>query len=238
MYTWLASSCSSGKADESKSLLIPTDWPQPRPELGILFEFDAACLNLYELFARQQSGSYLHVVSASYLPHSELTDDALKSLLGKLGDKVRRELKDLRANINEIPAENDSETALSVGWDSIVVEVLVSDYLPTISITEFNSDAPNFGLLIENSPLADLAGFSADTWIVNRVACGRTAGSLPHVSIGASDANAELFQKLRELGFEERESVWWKEPVAVRPLSDNSWGAYVPAPSFLPGARK
>jgi hypothetical protein len=238
MHNWLATSCRANIADES-DLSVPQEWIQIRPEFNFLSQRNERCVKLFEIFFRQDDEYYGHRVSASYVPYSEqeLTECSLEVLVERLCKEVRHHIQGL--GIRET-ASHDKET-FATEWtpedNSWTIEVSACEYLPTVSVVELCSTTPDFSSLIGQSPLAELASLSEDTWTVNHVSCSRSLGDPPTTSVQARSASADLFKRLAALGYEERLKTWWKGPIAIRPLSNSCWGAVIPAPSFLPGAR-
>lgn len=240
MSYWLATFCRPDIAEDANQLPFPADWPRIRPELRALLKFDARCVKLYECFASQVDGSCGHLVNTSYVPQSEseLTESTLEILLEQLRASVRDGLLGLKASETQTVDGEGSTTRWSPADNSFVIDVSACEYVPTVSVTEFESNAPDFSSLIVESPLAELASLSGGTWTIDHMACARAVGDFPYISIQARNADRKLFNRLAEIGFEERQKVWWKGSIAIQPLSNNSWAAVVPAPSFLPGARR
>src|SRR3954466_11123572 len=146
MWTWLATFCRLDIADEANKLPFPSDWPRIMPELKVLLKFDARCVKLYECYFSQVDGSYGHRVNASYLPHSEwaVSESTIEILLEKLRASIRDGLLGLRASETETFDGDESTTRWSTADNSFVIEVSACEYVPTVSATEFESNAPDF----------------------------------------------------------------------------------------------
>jgi hypothetical protein len=240
MPEWLASMSSALQAEEAEPLSIPPMWLRDRPHLRCLFDVKGGSLwSLYEVFCRQEDGTFCHAMNAKFLPSTTLpiSQSMLDGLLVQIKSFACDLLSD-QANLEHASDEETSEWGSLDGSYRVRVGAFEPEYLPSIHVIEFANLEPDFASLVLNSPLRELASLSPCVCVFDWVSCGRTCTSSPLVSIQAHPINSDIFSRLTGLGFQEREKVWWKDQIAIQSLSGGSWGAITPAPSFIAGAKK
>lgn len=237
--TWLATNCNPAENEELLPHSIPGDWLPHRPTFNALFDSSRRPVGLYELYATTSEGSYLHRVHANWLQNFTQVkwDVCSEPFLDELRQEVRRRLQALGESYTESYDEEEAATKWACDGSSCIIDVVMSpEGLPTIGVTEVDHPVPDYESLIRASPLAEVAELSAGYWTIEHISCGRSIGDRPRIHIQARDCGQPLLlDKLMDLGFEQRHRVWWKNSIAIQPLSGCAWGITVPAPSFLAG---
>lgn len=241
MKRWLASNHASFQIETKESFTIPRHWLWERTELARFLGVGHNCVGLYECCFYAITGEYGHRVAAYFSPgpdsnRQEPTPEMVEALFEGLREEIRA-----RMSSSEHEDTTQDENGVVTEWhppDSSYFVNVGREWFkfPSIQIYERIPHRIDFDSLISSSPLMELTALSPEAWDVHHVSYGVFTGEQPSMTVSAKDGDSDLFvMRLSDLGYECRKGAWWKEQMAIQPMSNGSWMASLCAPSFVPG---